>query len=252
MQKHTPHPRRVNLAWFVGTEQTRFLQVRILHLKVLAMLAAVLVLWSVVSLYLIHNLTRESSQLQVTLQNSLATLLDYQSRYDSIYETAYSTTPSTPVAAAPATVAAATTPATPPPLNVRKLLPEPQLVNSDLKTWPLRVKRPLFTATGKELVLQVQLQNSRKGKIARGQVKAQAKLTHRDGTEQMLASNSVGKYRIKNHKTQTFSFVLPLASAGRIEHISIEMRNRANKRAKWLLPINLPYAIPARLAISKN
>ena len=141
------------------------------------MFAAGLLLWAVVSLYLINSLVRESSQLQVTLQDSLAALLDYQSRYDSVYETAYNTTPVT--SPTPATVAATA----PQPLNVRKVLPEPQLVSGDLKDWPLRVKRPLFTATGEELVLQVQLQNRRKGKTARGQVQAQAKLIHRDGTE---------------------------------------------------------------------
>ena len=249
MQEHTPDPQRVNLAWFVGTGQTRFLQMRIVYLKALAMFAAGLLLWAVVSLYLINSLVRESSQLQVTLQDSLAALLDYQSRYDSVYETAYNTTPVT--SPTPATVAATA----PQPLNVRKVLPEPQLVSGDLKDWPLRVKRPLFTATGEELVLQVQLQNRRKGKTARGQVQAQAKLIHRDGTELMLSTNntnSISQYRIKNHKTQTFNFVLPPASAGHIEHISIEMRNSANKQATWLLPINLPYATPSRFTISKN
>ena len=241
------HPSRVNLAWFIGTGRTRFLQLRIVHLKALAMFVALLLLWTVVSLYLIHNLMRESSQLQVTLQNSLATLLDYQSRYDSVYELAYNTTP-----AASPTPAAATVATTPPPLNVRKVLPEPQLI-SNIKNWPLQVKRPLLTATGKELVLQVRLQNKRKGKTARGQVLAQAKLIHRDGTELLLSTNdSVGKYRIKNHKTQTFSFVLPPASAGHIDHISIEMRDRANQQATWRLPINLPYATPARLTLSKK
>lgn len=240
------HPPRVNLAWFVGTGQTRFLQLRIVHLKAAAMFAAVLLLWTVVSLYLIHSLMRESSQLQVTLQSSLATLLDYQSRYDSIYELAYNTTPTS---SAPA---ATTVAATPPPLNVRKVLPEPQLI-SNIKSWPLQVKRPLFTATGKELVLQVQLHNKHKGTTARGKVLAQTKLIHRDGTERLLSTDSsVGKYRIKNHKTQTFSFVLPPASAGHIDHIVIEMRDRANQQATWRLPINLPYATPAHLTISKK
>ena len=248
---HTPHSQRVNLAWFVGAGQTRCLQMRIAHLKTLALFAAVLLLWAVVSLYLIHGLVRESSQLQVTLQNSLAALLDYQSRYDSVYETAYDTTPVT--SPTPATVTPA--PLALQPLNVRKMLPEPKLVSSDLKDWPLQVKRPLFTATGEELVLQVQLHNRHKGKIARGQVQAQAKLTHRDGTELRLSTNntnSISKYRIKNHKTQTFSFVLPPASAGYIEHISIEMRDRANQQATWLLPINLPYTTPSNLTISKH
>lgn len=256
MQEHKPHPQRVNFAWFVGTGQTRFLQVSIVYLKALALFASLLLIWAVASLYLIHSLVRESSQLQNTLQHSLATLLDYQSRYDGVYETAYNTTPTNSPPSPPVKVAETqpTQPA-PKPLNVRKVLPDPQLTSSDLKDWPLRVKRPLFTATGEELVLQVQLYNSRKGKTARGQVQAQAKLIFHDGTEFTLSTsntNRVGKYRIKNHKTQTFSFVLPPASAGRIEHISIEMRDRNNKQAIWLLPIDLPYATPASLTISKN
>ena len=253
MPAHTPHPQRVNLTWSVGTGQTRFAQMRISHIKALALFAALLLLWTVVSLYFIHSMVNQSSQLQGTLQSSLATLLDYQSRYDSVYETAYNTTPA--ISTAPESTTVAKTSPAPQPLNIRKLLPEPQLISSGLKDWPLRVKRPLFTATGKEFVLQVKLQNSRKGKTVRGQIQAQAKLAYRDGTELKLSTNntnSFSKYRIKNHKTQTFSFVLPPASAGHIEHISIVMRDHNNKQATWLLPVDLPYATPARLTISKN
>ena len=247
MQKHTPHPQRVNLAWFVGTGQTRFLQVRIVYLKALAMFAALLLLWAVVSLYLMHSLVRDSAQLQVTLQQSLATLLEYQSRYDSVYETAYNTVP----AATPVPIATPVPVAALQPLNVRKVLPNPQLISSDRKDRPLRVKRPLFTATGKEFVLQVRLQNHHKSRTARGTVLARAKLTLSDGTERVLSTDS-SKYRIKNHKTQTFSFALPPASAGSIEHIRIEVSDRTNKHTTWLLPIDLPYATDTNLKISKN
>ena len=253
MQEHTPHHQCVNLAWFVGTGQTRFLQVRIVHLKALALFAVVLLLWTVLSLYLIFSLVSASAQMQVTLQSSLATLLDYQSRYDNVYETAYQTTPSLSPSPAPAVVA--TTQPVPQPLNVRKVLPDPQLLDRDHKNWPLHVKQPLFTATGEEFVLQVQLRNTHKGKTTRGQVKAHAKLVRSDGTELLLSSTSQGsgKYRIKKRKTQTFGFVLPPASAGRIKHISIKMSNNANQQATWLLPIDVPYVTaPSRLTFSER
>ena len=256
MEGHTPHPQRVNLAWFIGTGRTRFLQVRIMHLKALAVFAVVLLLWAMLSLYLIHSLVRESAQLQLTLQNSLATLLDYQSRYDNVYETAYNTTPAEPQAVAEVTPPPeAQAQVSPQPLNVRKVLPDPQLVSSDGKDWQLLVKRPLFTATGNEFVLQVRLQNAHKGKLVRGRVQAQAKLASNDGTELMLPTSGTtsGKYRIRNRKTQTFSFTLPPASAGRIEHISIEMVDKSGKKARWQLPIDVPYVSPpSRLALGKK
>ena len=258
MEGHTPHPQRVNLAWFVGTGRTRFLQVRLMHLKALAVFAVVLVLWAMLSLYLLHSLVRDSAQLQLTLQNSLTTLFDYQSRYDNVYETAYNTAPPEAKAVAVVTPPPEAQPQVQPepqPLNVRKVLPDPQLVSSDSKDWQLLVKRPLFTATGNEFVLQVRLQNARKGKLVRGRVQAQAKLTNNDGTELMLPTSGVtsGKYRIKNRKTQTFSFTLPPASAGRIEHVSIEMFDKSGKKALWQLPINVPYVSPpSRLALSKK
>ena len=256
MGGHTPHPQRVNLAWFVGTGRTRFLQVRVMHLKALAVFAVVLVLWAMLSLYLIHSLVRQSAQLQLTLQSSLATLFDYQSRYDNVYETAYNTAPPEPKAVAVVTPQPEVQPQVQPePLNVRKALPDPQLVSSDGKDWQLLVKRPLFTATGSEFVLQVRLQNARKGKLVSGRVQAQAKLTSNDGTELLLPTSGVtsGKYRIKNRKTQTFSFTLPPASVGRIEHISIEAFAKSGKKARWQLPIDVPYVSPpSRLALSNK
>ncbi len=258
MREHIPHPQRVSLTWFVGTGRTRFLSVRVVHLRALALFAAALVLWGGLSLYFIFGLVRETAQLQGILQNSLTALFDYQSRYDGVYELAYQITPPVSPSSAP-TVVATSSPAPPTPLkplHVRRALPDPQLASGERKDWPLLVKQPLFTATGKEFVLQVQLRNAHKGrKTVRGEITAQAKLVRSDGQELLLspAQQGSGKYRIKNRKTQTFGFVLPPASAGRIVHISIKMRNAAKQRATWLLPINVPYTTaPSRLTLSKS
>ena len=143
---------KVNIAWFVGTSKTRFLEIRVAYLRAAAVGGGVLLIWSILSLYLVYDLSREFSHLKHSLRESLTTVFDYQSRYDGIYETAYHT----PVMEGEKPV----------PIRVRKILPVPTLV-STTKDWQLHMQRPVFASTEKEFSLQFQLENTKKKQKSR-------------------------------------------------------------------------------------
>lgn len=245
--------RRVNIAWFIGTSKTRFLEISTSHLKVAAVSAGVLLMWSVISLYLVYDLSHESSRLKLSLQDSLATVFDYQSRYDGIYEAAY--------------YAPVTEDREPVPIRVRKTLPVPNLVSTG-KGWKLRMQRPIFTSTEKEFSLQFQLENTKKNKKAIGYLWAKANLQKTNGEEFSLllpaevtlddkGVPAVGQrarnYRIKNQKTETFVFALPPDSAGKIAEIVVGMLDTTGRKASYTLPIGINFINPSRdFTVSKS
>ena len=190
----------VNIAYFVGTNRTRFVRIKLRYLRGLLAVALLLVSWSVISSLIIYSFWGDIRQLNVALQESRAAIFVFQSRYDGIYETAYDVTkPSAdeviehtkPVKehSPPATKVVAIEPEIKPmPLPVRKILPIPERLTTS-KGWQVVVRRPLFNVAGNEFSLQFRIVNTTKtGKRLTGHVWAQAKVRTAGG--QLLTLNA--------------------------------------------------------------
>lgn len=270
---------RVNIAYFVGTNRTRFLQIKLRYLRGLVVLALLLLSWSVISCLIIYNFWGDLRQLNATLQESRTTIFAFQSRYDGIYESAYNVaepsmdkvierkpqvvrpSPNKVVSVEPEVIR-------PVPLPVRKILPIPERLTTS-KGWQVVVQRPLFNVASNEFSLQFRIVNTTKtGKRLAGHVWAQAKLRTAGGNPltliapQGLQIDDTGKprdlgkarpYRIRRRKLEKLTFTLPKGEAGEIEELTVVMRDRANSRASYTFPLGVKFVtVPPNISISKK
>lgn len=274
--------RMVNIAYFVGTNRTRFVRIKLRYLRGLLAVALLLVSWSVIAGLIIYSFWGDIRQLSVALQESRAAIFVFQSRYDGIYETAYNVSkPSTdkvvehekPVVkdrSSPPTkkVVAVEPEVKHVPLPVRKILPIPERLTTT-KGWQVVVQRPLFNVAGNEFSLQFRIVNTTKtGKRLTGHVWAQAKIRTAGGQLLTLIAphdlliddkgnpRDLAKarpYRIRRRKLEKLTFTLPKGEAGEIEELTVVMRNRANNRASYTFPLGVKFVtIPTNISISKK
>lgn len=278
--QHNKNP-RVNIAYFVGTNRTRFLQIKLRYLRGLVVFALLLLSWSVVSCLIIYNFWGDIRQLNAKLQESRTTIFAFQSRYDGIYEAAYNIAdqpidkiveehkpPVVNNSPSPKVVSADPEVIKPVPLPVRKMLPVPERLTTS-KGWQVVVQRPLFNVAGNEFSLQFRIVNTTKtGKRLTGHVWAQAKLRTAGGQHltliapQGLQIDDKGKprdlskarpYRIRRRKLEKLIFTLPKGEAGEIEELTVVMRDRADNRANYTFPLGVKFVtIPPNISISKK
>lgn len=276
--RHNP---MVNIAYFVGTNRTRFMRIKLRYLRGLLAVVLLLISWSVVSGLIIYSFWGDIKQLRVALQESRAAIFVFQSRYDGIYETAYNITkPSVdeiiehkkPVvkdrSSTPTKIVTIEPEVKPKPLPVRKILPIPERLTTS-KGWQVVVQRPLFSVAGNEFSLQFRIVNTTKtGKRLNGHVWAQAKIRTAGGqlltllAPQDLLIDDKGNprdltearpYRIRRRKLEKLTFTLPKGEAGEIEELTVVMRNRANNRASYTFPLGIKFVtIPTNISISKK
>lgn len=276
--QHNKNP-RVNIAYFVGTNRTRFLQIRLRYLRGLVIVALLLAGWSVVSCLMLHSFWNDIKQLSSALQESRTTIFAFQSRYDGIYETAYNVAePSldrivdrestVKDRSPPPKVVSAESDVEHVPLPVRKILPVPERLTTS-KGWRVAIQRPVFDVSSNEFSLQFQVVNTTKtGKRLYGHVWAQAKV-RTAGDQQLtmvaprdLVFDSRGNprdlskarpYRIKIRKFEKLTFALPKGEAGEIEELTVFIRDRAKNRASYTFPLGVRFVtIPPNISISKK
>ena len=277
--QHNNNP-KVNIAYFVGTNRTRFLQIKLRYLRGLMVGALLLIGWAIVSGLIIYSFWGDISRLNVALQESRTTIFAFQSRYDGIYEEAYNDA----VKSLPAKVVESDKPVVdqrptskvvsaepepkPMPLPVRKILPIPERLTTS-KGWQVALQRPLFNVAGNEFSLQFRIVNTTKtGKRLSGHVWAQAKVRTAGGQQltliaprELLIDNNgnprnLGEarpYRIRRRKLEKLTFNLPKGEAGEIEELTVVMRDRANNRASYTFPLGVKFVtIPPNISISKK
>ena len=230
----------VCITYFVGNGRTRFLNIRLLHLKLLAVVGLLLLSWSLLSVYLVAASTADSSMMHRILRTTRASLFSYQTRHDKVFESAYHTAKDTsPMVATP---------------NYKRLL-TPRL-QSNYDGWELEMTQPRILVVAGEFTLQFNLKNNSK-KSARGIMWALARINTHAGEELNLPVNSVSdkqqetSYRIKRQNLISLVFTPPPNSAGRIVALQVQLRDRARRTANFNFTIDIPYQ-DKPLTVSQN
>lgn len=230
----------VSITYFIGNGRTRFLNIRLAHLKLLAMLGGVLLAWSLLSVYLVVASINNASMMHGILRTTRAALFSYQTRYDKVFENAYRTTKD-----ASPTVAN--------PTYKRLLTPRLQ---SNYDGWELEITQPRILVVAGEFTLQFNLKNSSK-KTARGIIWALARINTHAGEELNLPVNSASdkqqeqSYRIKKQNLISLVFTPPPNSAGRIVALQVQLRDRARRTADFNFTLDIPYR-DKPLTVSQN
>ena len=230
----------VSITYFIGNGRTRFLNIRLVHLKLLAMLGGVLLAWSLLSIYLVISSINDAGMMNSILRTTRAALFSYQTRYDKVFENAYRTTKDdSPTIANP---------------TYKRLL-TPRL-QSNYDGWELGITQPRILVVAGEFTLQFNLKNNSK-KAARGIIWALARINTHAGEELNLPVNSASdkqqeqSYRIKKQNLISLVFTPPPNSAGRIVALQVQLRDRARRTANFNFTLDIPYR-DKPLTVSQN
>lgn len=220
----------VCITYFVGNGRTRFLNIRLIHLKLLALVGVFLLSWSLLSAYLVALHIADSKIMNRALRTTKTALFSYQTRHDKVFETAYHT-------------ARDTLPTVANPTYKRLLTPRLQ---SNYDGWELEITQPRILVVAGEFTLQFNLKNNGK-KVARGIMWALARINTHAGEELNLPVNSASddqqeqSYKIKKQNLISLSFTPPPNSAGRIVALQVQLRDRARRTANFNFTLDIPY-----------
>jgi hypothetical protein len=210
--------------------------------------------WSMMSAWIVVASTNSLAVAEIRLEESLATIFEYQSRYDRVYETAY------PELLAGQEFGGKSSQI----LELKPILlvekhpayrgPSKRYKVSGSEDWKVIIEDLAFHRQNLDVELSLSIRNKLSPERAEGHIWAMLHLRRQNGDKlyalapqtmdidesgQLKSDKAKGNwYSIRYYKAKNFYFELPNGFVGTIQRIDINMKNTKGERAKFYVNLD--------------